>query len=728
MNMFLQSTANERPYSILTGCLFELSHLPSTQKYVLQNRILLFTLLNGYITKRQFLILCRKYEIHGELGDAAAAENANSYCRRFFSKACRQGLLVRHEQENREEGGRLVVYTMSAAGRTQLKETIGICNLSSLDSLLCTLKDATSAIDICFSQKKRWREMAHLSHTLGIGDFFASALLLPLNTFQKEICVENRISTSLNAPYIVCDELIADFRADAYTCLTTFEKHFSGHINRLCTASIDTMEDTFRYPFPETSSIHVMLEQDTGSQRKDILSKKLSRYAVLYATTDTAKQHGTFCLLFSCLSAYGRTSPNKQEQKEGAQERQFLASLYASSDTDSVSADVTHSIITKNFIESHDTDTRADAAESTTVCSNELTLNTLAAASELTPADAINIYDTLSGISCILHNDNVSFLLSMMERSLSLPHPGQSQLFKWKQFLDTLLKSGKSGNLLFYEPIFHAHEHNKMDKGSTADASAIRSGTTDFINLLTAQQYASYHLMIKNFRERRAIIENSYIRNISITSAGLRGHMLCCLPSRNLPCLLSFLFIQRGFWENIQAYLNRMYACITSLLSHNQTGDSKHGILLNQYITNSYHGAHTYYFENLSLDLTAEERLRYYLKDYAHNPSSYTGETIVVFFLSDDLPLARKLSGELNLHLPYETGLLKSRSLAAGLSSQQTEVIFVSMENFIHDLPAITFDSSGAGHYKTILLNGRPHLFDLPSDAKNCSVPVEIPF
>lgn len=738
-------TEDERAYYILNAALMELMDMPSSKRWVLQNRILLFALLNGFITKRHFLIMCNRYDIYGELGSQNQSAASHTYFRRFFSRACTNKLFLKVKQRY-DNGKTETVYTISAIGRERLKEGICSCELTLVDSLWCSRDELLSSIDLCFRQKKRFRETMHPEHTFGIGDFHAAFANFSLSRFLPEIDIENSVCRNgFEGEYraVVCENALSAFRADGYAKIPLDgEFVLRDKLLRDKVTHNKECSEIMYVPFNDAHSITVLLEQDTGTQRKDILRQKIRNYSSLYESVGNADKNGVFCLLYSFLnSSYGRTQLRQQMIDAGTLEAEFTRSLLSESCDESDS-----------FAIDNSANSTQDASETELFSSvqTEPTLGTICRATKEDKSTLIELYDSLLGVSCILHNDDIGFLSQLIQRSLLLPHPGQDKIRAWNNLLTTLTAFGIA-SLHECQELFRSEnppvtgaavsgsgslqtartENSKSktarDSESSPDASSEDTGITSMCNgILTAKQYGTYHMEMENFLSRRRALEECFLEDLSVRKANLTGHMLVALPAKNLHCLLPFLFVNRNSFLHLCDYLNRMYAGITDLVSFSAVGRTSHGHLLNQHIVNTFNGQRTYYFENLSLDLGAKHRIVQYLYEYSSHPERYENETIVIFFLSDDLDRARSLSLELSLYRHYDSGLLKERAI--NRTTAMTEVLFICMEDINRGMPALSFDRTGTAHYKAMLHHGSPHLYDVPATANNCSVPVERPF
>lgn len=736
--MHYKYTEDERVYYILNAALLELMDMPTSKRWVLQNRILLFSLLNGFVTKRQFLILCNRYDIYGGLGTHNEATVSHAYFRRFFSRACANKLFLKVSQRY-SNGKSETVYVISATGRDRLKEGICMCELTLMDSMWCTKEELLSSIDLCFCQKKRFRETMHPEHTFGISDFHAACTFFSLCRFLPEIDIEN--SNSRNGypgehHAVICDNLPFSFRADAYVKISLdrgFLLHnylFLNNKPNSLPGSVlgkGTTENMYE-PFTDTHFISILLEQDTGTQRKDILKQKLQNYSFLYTAAGNADENGIFCLVYSFLNtAYGRTRMTQQMYEDGKLEVDFFQTLFGEIPDDMISS------ANEEINACHKESDSSMQEECFYHSQDSPTLDTLCRQMELGRDTLIELYDALLGVCCILHNDDIGFLSPLMQRSLLLPHPGQEKIQAWKKLLSVLTECSITSLLSCYQ-VFHTNEATIGTHSSGADAAAggcigatvAKDESKGACMSMSAKQYGTYHRDMVNFLARRRILEECFLDEFTVQSAVLAGHMLVTLPAQNLHALLPLLFVNKASFKKLSEYMNCMYAGITDVVSYSAVGKTHHGRLLNQYTAKVINGIRTYYFENLSLDLGARPRLLQYLRDYAAEPEQYEGETIVVFFLSDDLDRARTLSQELSLYRSYESGQLKERAI--NRTSPMTEILFVCIEDIDRGMPAIYFDRLGNAHYKAMLHHGLPHLYDVPASARNCSVPEEKPF
>ena len=676
-------------FEILLTCLFELIKADTRKRYVLQSRMILFCILNGYISKRQFLILCRKYDIYGGGGTPNEFKLAQSYTRRFFSEKCQNGIFIKRERAGGTGSKKDVIYTAGAKARDKLKKTLPLCDIG----FSCNVYRIIDALLQFYPKRRQWYEPAHYSHMLAIGDFMAvMAVMGKCTRFIKEISIANGASILPGVSYqILCSTVAHPFRADSYVKLklespdvTTFQTSLKE----------DSLKEIARGNGTyQINNIEILYEQDTGSQRKDILSSKLENYSHLfYALSSEGSHDELFCLLFSCLNDLeGNRKCCKKDLQRGQLEAEFIDSLRNNKGMDNFGTDKEKEA---------DINFKAFLKEQLGVSESALK----------------KIYSELVGASCILKTNSIMNLSHIINDILLEEAKIDVKIGCWNEFLKFLCKYGHTDNLSEYAVLFSVRMECGVSEG----------------HKIPGTYYALYHQCMKNFIKRREIIREGMIKQPVFRKAALLGHTVCAVPGYHMVSLLPSLFPGViSFQKQFKSYLNVMYFGIRSFYSYELLKKDAKGTLLNYFKADTFCGLKGFYVENMSLDLTARMRLAFYLKDYALHPEEYEKDHwLLIFFLSDDLPSVRELALDLKLYYSYENGYLKERSLLLERKNM-FEVLFVCIEDMQDNnrwLPAITFDRQGCGHYKFFLSEEGPKLFDIPNVSMRVDIPVEIDF
>lgn len=679
--IYKELDGDESNHAVLLSCLSSFVHSDSHRRFVLQNRMVLFGLLNSYITKRQFLILCHKFDIYGGGGSEKGDRAIQSYARRFFSEKCRQGIFRKRERKILTGSRKDTVYTVTPKGLDKLKETIPLCGID-FPFEMSIILTALSCL-----KKKQWHEPAHYSHMLGIGDFFACVAACDGCTmFLKEMSIENGF-TELpgRASKLVCNTITAPFRADAYVRL--------GH---------GLMEEK------TTGGIEILYEQDTGTQRKDILLSKLQNYNGLFQYSGNNHGEGLICLLFSCLNdSYAEKNPSMAELSCGKREAEFVSGLKMLGMDE----------MPENTVLEAEEGVLNQCPEA--IFSEEENLcSVLMMQMGISQAALRKLYLEIRGVSCLMERDDVYILLDTMEKVLSLEHMGEHlgkvKVQSWKDFLSLLRKYGKSNKISAYDRFFSskAEGHKLLE------------------DKMSGERYALYHQHMTKFLKRRKDIEESMLKQDAVCRAALWGNMVSAVPGYHMQSLLSFLFPGNfSFRKQLRDYLNMMYFGISSFTSYCLLKEDRQGVLRNYFEADTLCGQKGFNVENLSLDLTSRMRLAYYLKDYAAHPLGYgCDRVLLIFFLSDDLPRVREFASDMELYRPYEDGYLKER-ISPAHEKSVFEALFICIEDMqdkSRHLPAVVFDRFGNAHYKMFSCKGRPKLLDIPMDSRRMDTPANI--
>lgn len=681
MEIQYRNMNGKKDYDILLRCLSELVRGDSHHRYVLQNKMILFSLLNGYITKKQFLILCRKTDLYG--GRLGKNETDQSYARRFFSEKCKQGIFIKRERKNGQNRPYDTVYTTGAEGRDRFRKTLSLCGID----FSCEVKVILKSLESWYPYRKHWHEPAHYSHMLGIGDFFAAMLSVNgCSRFAKEIRVGNGLEVCSEKGFgILCQSLASSFRADAYAELGQKLP------DMVC---VEQEKKTGYEVFCQKGRIEILYEQDTGTQRKDILSSKLENYSRFFHlfSGQPDGQETMLCLLFSCLNlTCGERSLSKRELEEGAKEAGYILSLQSLK-------------YGKKEPEKRSEEKISDTMQNLyAMFQNRMRLS----------AEKLKeVYSGIRGMSWVLKINDVKGLLHVLERSDLPEHSGNMAAGNWKVFLELLDRHGTEQDINFYEKIFCTvmKKENSREKGNG---------------------YASYHRHMKDYIKRKTDMEKGMARYSVLNKEALQGNMIAVVPGNHmlplLPCLFPGLDIYR---KQLKDYLNLMYFGISSFHSYQIRRKDEHGVLLNFFQAGTFSGIKYFCMENISLDITAMTRLAFYLRRYANCPDEYKSNLILlIYFLSDDLPRVREFALDMNLYAPYEKGDLKERFFR--LESRQLEVLFVCMEDMLdrnRQLPGIIFDREGCGHYKMFSSLEGPVFLDIPSERVRVDVPEKASF
>lgn len=682
MRIEFKNISEGKYYDILLTTLVDLVHADSRRRHVLQDRMLLFCLLNGYIEKKQFLILCQKTELYG--GKRNSDEKlAQSYARRFFSEKCIQGVLQRKERKNGESGQRNTVYTAGARGRERLRQTLPLCGVS----FSFSVNDILDALNGYYPMRNQWREPAHYLHMLGIGDFFAAmACMNGCYRFEKEISIANGAGKAMKRnSQIICKSLSVQFRADAYAELEQgVTDTIKGHMQE-------------KNGYAEISCqgrIKILYEQDTGSQRKNILASKLENYSGIFRAFlgQCEKEEAVLCLLFSCQGSTNKKQRlSENELFEGEKEAEYISSLR-------------YGNLEEQELEGGETDTFFKSKDILSALMRQTGMSAVALKS---------IYGAIQGLSGILGIKSPSELLFALEQPKMAGGLGEKTLNGWTGFLKLMMQYGNDDDIDAYEEVFYNGTKGMQEREE----------------MVGGERYALYHHHMADFLKRREAIQRGMERNSSLLEAALLGNMVASVPSAQMPLLLPFLFPgSEDFCKQWKNYMNFMHFGISTIRSFQIYHKDRHGVLRNFFFVDTFSGTRRFNIENMSLDMTASIRLAFYLKRYAGHIEEYeNGHILIVFFLSDDLPRVREFALDMGLYLPYENGLLNERFFVQ--EKNTLEVLFVCMEDMLdkrRQMPAITFDRKGNGHYKIFSSSNGPKFFDIPADRPRAGVLVEV--
>lgn len=682
MRIEFKNISEGKYYDILLTTLVDLVHADSRRRHVLQDRMLLFCLLNGYIEKKQFLILCQKTELYG--GKRNSDEKlAQSYARRFFSEKCIQGVLQRKERKNGESGQRNTVYTAGARGRERLRQTLPLCGVS----FSFSVNDILDALNGYYPMRNQWREPAHYLHMLGIGDFFAAmACMNGCYRFEKEISIANGAGKAMKRnSQIICKSLSVQFRADAYAELEQgVTDTIKGHMQE-------------KNGYAEISCqgrIKILYEQDTGSQRKNILASKLENYSGIFRAFlgQCEKEEAVLCLLFSCQGSTNKKQRlSENELFEGEKEAEYISSLR-------------YGNLEEQELEGGETDTFFKSKDILSALMRQTGMSAVALKS---------IYGAIQGLSGILGIKSPSELLFALEQPKMAGGLGEKTLNGWTGFLKLMMQYGNDDDIDAYEEVFYNGTKGMQEREE----------------MVGGERYALYHHHMADFLKRREAIQRGMERNSSLLEAALLGNMVASVPSAQMPLLLPFLFPgSEDFCKQWKNYMNLMHFGISTIRSFQIYHKDRHGVLRNFFFVDTFSGTRRFNIENMSLDMTASIRLAFYLKRYAGHIEEYeNGHILIVFFLSDDLPRVREFALDMGLYLPYENGLLNERFFVQ--EKNTLEVLFVCMEDMLdkrRQMPAITFDRKGNGHYKIFSSSNGPKFFDIPADRPRAGVLVEV--
>lgn len=682
MRIEFKNISEGKYYDILLTTLVDLVHADSRRRHVLQDRMLLFCLLNGYIEKKQFLILCQKTELYGGKGNSDE-KLAQSYARRFFSEKCIQGVLQRKERKNGESGQRNTVYTAGARGRERLRQTLPLCGVS----FSFPVNDILDALNGYYPMRNQWREPAHYLHMLGIGDFFAAmACMNDCYRFEKEISIANGAGKAMKRnSQIICKSLSSQFRADAYAELEQgVTDAIKGHMQE-------------KNGYAEISCqgrIKILYEQDTGSQRENILASKLENYSGLFRAFlgQCEKEEAVLCLLFSCQGSTNKKQRlSENELFEGEREAEYISSLR-------------YGNLEEQELEGEETDTFFKSKD---------ILSALMRQTGMSAVTLKSIYGAIQGISSILGIKSFSELLFALEQPKMAGGLGEKTLNGWIGFLKLMMQYGNDDDIDAYEEVFYNGTKGMQEREE----------------MVGGERYALYHHHMADFLKRREAIQRGMERNSSLLEAALLGNMVASVPSAQMPLLLPFLFPgSEDFCKQWKNYMNLMHFGISTIRSFQIYHKDRHGVLRNFFFVDTFSGTRRFNIENMSLDMTASIRLAFYLKRYAGHIEEYeNGHILIVFFLSDDLPRVREFALDMGLYLPYENGLLNERFFVQ--EKNTLEVLFVCMEDMLdkrRQMPAITFDRKGNGHYKIFSSSNGPKFFDIPADRPRAGVLVEV--